>query len=292
MVEQSVPNRAGEPASLIAGIIEDLQRTGYPTEIVAARQMQRRDWYVVHNPSYLDDVEKRSREFDIHALRSSVMREAAENVLIAYMYTRLVVECKKSDKPWVFFTTAEHNTSSRSGRLIQLTSPVRNLFWPESSPHTVIPFDELSSLHHYFHEKERARTFHEPFKNTAQHAPMIYTAILSTIKAVLFYLAQPSMHDVIGLYYPVVIFDGPLFVAKVGQQKEITLEEVQYLQLSHHYTLPAKTRTDWDTEREFIIDIVHESHVDDYLLRMEREHNVIAAKLRSALLRGELSLPK
>ena len=50
-------------------IISELQKTGYPTEIVGASIMQQRGWGVLHNPSYLDDREGQSREFDIQAFR-------------------------------------------------------------------------------------------------------------------------------------------------------------------------------------------------------------------------------
>jgi hypothetical protein len=79
-------------------ILKELHKTGYPTEIIAAAVMKRRGWAVVHNPTYVDDIEHRGREYDIHAGRVYNDGPIQLGVFLA-------AECKKSEKPWVFFTT-------------------------------------------------------------------------------------------------------------------------------------------------------------------------------------------
>jgi len=46
--------------SLEEKILKELEKTGYPTEIVCASVMQSRGWAVVHSPSYLDDLENKA----------------------------------------------------------------------------------------------------------------------------------------------------------------------------------------------------------------------------------------
>jgi hypothetical protein len=55
--------------SLEKKILEDMEKTGYPTEIMSASIMQGRGWEVTHKPSYWDEDERKSREFDIIAFR-------------------------------------------------------------------------------------------------------------------------------------------------------------------------------------------------------------------------------
>jgi hypothetical protein len=94
-------------------ILQELQKTGYPTEIVSASLMQWRGWGVIHNPTYLDDSEDRSREFDIRAYKSFDFEDGRFSIGVY-----LITECKKSEKPWVFFMTPERYLQSRLGQLI------------------------------------------------------------------------------------------------------------------------------------------------------------------------------
>ena len=110
-------------------ILEELRKTGYPTEIVTASIMQNRGWGVLHNPSYLDDIELRSREFDVRAYRQwrvEALPEATNSLTIGVY---LVCESKKSEKPWVFFTTPEEYSSIRNVRRIKQRSKIEHLFW-------------------------------------------------------------------------------------------------------------------------------------------------------------------
>jgi len=79
-------------------IIEDIQKTGYPTEITAASIMQANGWSVVHTPSFWDQEEQKSREIDIQAYRQWPTQSKNWT-----MGVYLIAECKKSEKPWVFF---------------------------------------------------------------------------------------------------------------------------------------------------------------------------------------------
>lgn len=58
-----------EKRSLEESILEELERTGFPTEIVAARTIERCGWSTILNPLYIDPREKVSREFDIRAYK-------------------------------------------------------------------------------------------------------------------------------------------------------------------------------------------------------------------------------
>src|ERR1051325_3030545 len=86
-------------------IKEDVQLTGFPTEIVSASRMLQRDWHVSHNPSFLDEDENKNREFDIWASKDKPVAQFPANGLLLSIC--LLAECKKSNHPWVFFTTPE-----------------------------------------------------------------------------------------------------------------------------------------------------------------------------------------
>jgi hypothetical protein len=76
-----------------------------------------------------------------------------------------MTECKKSDKPWVFFTTPEdHRRDDRLGRIIKWRFGGVQAFTDNRNPESLISDLELRSFHHYFQHGRLARTFHQPFR--------------------------------------------------------------------------------------------------------------------------------
>jgi hypothetical protein len=64
---------------------------------------------------------------------------------------------------------------------------------------------------------------------------MIYSAVMSAIKATIFISKETPISNWLRVFYPVVIFSGSLFEAQVGPEKSTKLISTKYLQLSFHY---------------------------------------------------------
>lgn len=268
--------------SLEKQIVTELQKTGYPTEIVSATVMHQRGWGIIHNPSYLDDVEGASREFDIRAYRGWHFTVGKSTFTVgAY----LISECKKSEKPWVFFVTPESYRRARYGRLIKGQMADKQIFADGDHSDSFITDESLRTFHHYFQRSTLARTFYEPFKSQERsHAPqMIYSAIMSCIKATLFHQQDQLSARWLKIYYPLIIFNGKLFEAQVDSDKNISLAASQHVQLSLSYMLPQRILygSVWEGQQEFIIDIVQEEYLEQFLQLVEDEHAILAEKLRS-----------
>jgi len=257
-------------------IIEDIQKTGYPTEITAASIMQANGWSVVHNPSFWDQEEQKSREIDIQAYRQWPTQSKNWT-----MGVYLIAECKKSEKPWVFFTKDEKYEHSRLGSLIYSRIKGTPLFTSYDQESALIPDKDLLSSHHYFRFERQARTFYEPLKNQdkAAHSAMIYSAVMSAIKATLFRWADASYEKWIGIYYPVIILAGDLFEARIGPGKTISLAKTNHVQLSFHYMQPDPRINSKLSHRQFTIDVVREDHLAQFLKLVEDEHQVIAGNI-------------
>ncbi len=269
--------------SLEQTLLEDIQKTGYPTEIVSASVMQQRGWGIIHNPSYLDDREGRSREFDIRAFRSWSFQTAGRRFIIDVL---LLVECKKSEKPWVFFITPEDHGSPRLGTVIKNHISNRKIFTNRhhGSAECAISDEVLRTFHHYFQKRHLARTFYEPLKSQerADHSQMIYSAVLSCVKATIFHYKDQPSENRLTIYYPVIIFSGNLYEAEVASDKTVNLAHSQHVQLSFNYMLPAPSRTSsvWEGHQRFIVDIVHEDYLGHFLTTIEDEHSDLTQRLR------------
>ncbi len=267
-------------------ILEELQKTGYPTEIVSASVMQQRGWTVIHNPSYLDDSEGRSREFDIRAYRQWRLDASGKKFTIGVY---LITECKKSEKPWVFFITPEEYKFSPLGELIKNHIEGRHVFTGryQNLGESVISDDVLRKFHHYFQKQNLARTFHEPFKGQekADRSQMIYSAVMSSIKATLFHQRDRPAAGWLGIYYPLIIFDGDLFEAQVAPNKVIKLSPSNHIQLLFNYMLPTSSEkaSIWESQQKFIVDVVRENYLDQFLKVIEDEHETLKTYLQQGL---------
>lgn len=270
-------------AKLESDILDDLQRTGYPTEIVAASIMQQRGWGVLHNPSYLDDIEGHSREFDLRAYHAGTEVAPAEPAVGIY----LVTECKKSDKPWVFFTTPEiYDRRRQQGRWIKRNGGPRNLFWSDQGDvPPVIDTDDLFAFHHYFRSHRQARTYHEPFKgrSNAEHAQMIYTAVQAATKATLFLMEDYPIKDWLRIYYPLIVFNGDMFEARVTSVTDIDLLRTDHVQLMYHYMEPRAKRPAQSEPKEhaFVVDVIRMEYLEQFLASIEAEQSAITERLRA-----------
>jgi hypothetical protein len=257
-------------------IREELIKTGFPTEVVSSTIMQGRGWFVMHNPSYLDDAEDRSREFDIRAYKAKKETYHSKEYSVGIY---LVTECKKSDKPWVFFTTPEKHLNSRLGGVIRWRLEKKQAFSDRSNEISLISDSHLRAFHHYFREARLARTFHQVFRKENERSQMIYSAVMSVVKATLFLTRKSFARSEtwLRIYYPLVIFSGDLFEAQVQPNKEIKLLQSKHLQLSFNYFTPEVQQTTYgQSENEFIIDIVHEDYLDEFLKAIEAEHETIS----------------
>jgi hypothetical protein len=283
-------------------VLEEIETTGYPTEIVAASILDSRGWSVLHNPSYFDDEQEQSREFDIRAYRRrKVEFEEQEYNLDIY----LVIECKKSaDKPWVFFTTPQRYDISEADYLLpQIKArgyPNGILYGSMLDQATAIEAEKLLGAHHYFKQPRIARTYFEASKGKGKDGSdktqRIYTAVMSVMKAVLF-LKKGRESNTLGLLYPTIIVNGKMFEAEVALDKSVTITPREHIQLSHRYIQGVKPNatSQWSrpvqyVDHEFIVDVVSDRYLETFLRMIEGEQDTLAVFFTEALQNGLLHL--
>lgn len=167
----------------------------------------------------------------------------------------------------------------------------------------------------FFIASKLARTFYEAFKGkkgsnkkatesnkkategepetqeTTEHFKTIYGAVMSAVKATLFHDKDERKDNWLRIYYPVVIFNGNMFEAQVDDKKEVEILSTKHLQLSFSYKMPvalSKERVGWAPSiwtnyHEFIVDIVHEDYLDEFLQLIEDEQDKLAGILQEKM---------
>ena len=185
--------------------------------------------------------------------------------------------------------TPERYLQSRLGQLIKHNITNKHIFTGIDSSGSFIRDDELREFHHYYQADELARTYYEPFKGheKSNRTNMIYSAVMSSVKATLFNNMYGESHEGwLGIFYPLIIFSGDLYKARVKSDKSVELESADHVQLSFHYTLPIaekRRRSTWGRQLAYIVDIVHEDHLDQFLAMIESEHSLLKDLLSNRL---------
>lgn len=82
----------------INNIISAIAKTGFITEFEVSNDFTNNKWMVINNRYYLDDQTSTQREIDLLAYRISTVEKF-------FVYTVVLVSCKKSDEnSWIFLT--------------------------------------------------------------------------------------------------------------------------------------------------------------------------------------------
>jgi hypothetical protein len=246
----------------IKSIEEDIKKSGFPLEIEVSSVLRKDGWDLRNQAYYMDEDEGKPRAVDIVASKSYFEDFLGHNRLRIL----LIIECKKSQKPWVFFTTPEDRKFSAIPILTikHCANPKlenqRFYKWIMKSLHYALPYGKKRAIVHY-----------EPFK--AGEGREIFEAALQVTKALNFELKQdmetsPKIPITsIGIFFPVIVFDGHLYECQLqnGDTKVLSTDYVQYLR----------------EQRElFIIDVFTKQFLLQYLGIIDKEVEALKASLK------------
>ncbi len=253
---------AEEATDEIHQIEKDMKLSGFPLEIEATAVLKKSGWNVQNQAYYQDKDEGKSRSVDIIATKAWFEDFGAYDRL----NIALVIECKKSVKPWVFFMTP------KDGHLF--TFPfffVKN--FSEPLLHTSASFIRWTEQMHYTSSllKECAVISYEPFKQGKGQE--ILEATHQVTKALNdrleFFHKAPTMAPMkpAFLLYPAIVFDGHIFECK-PQNGDLKLSKSNYVQ----YLM----------DTDFLIDIIGKNFLPDYLKIVDEEITTLKERLKLA----------
>jgi len=88
------------PEDKIKRILRDIEEQGFPLEVRTSEFLEARGWEVTNQAGYTDYEEGKQRTVDIVAEKNLFLRPD-EFTLDLW----LIIECKQSNKPWVFYAS-------------------------------------------------------------------------------------------------------------------------------------------------------------------------------------------
>lgn len=224
-------------------VIEDLERSGFGSEMRAAKVLLEAGWTVLSGANFFDRDRKRTREYDINGTLD--VSRPGENDLLVEAGIRLIAEVKKSTKPWVVFKTPNLR------RLQVSVMRSKPLFGDNAPPKT---YSAMRSMSDPLRERLGWLGYgiHESFKNPTARSRW-YSAFVKTYKAagyeyeldentrIAFETSKrydPEQPTIIRFYRPVILLDGILFSAELDPNGETLLTEIDAASFDHQFRSP------------------------------------------------------
>jgi hypothetical protein len=246
----SAQSGAGEVLDEVAELRGWLAIAGYPHELRVGQSFGRAGWDISHAEYFFDDAEERFREIDLLArmipprpttdderLQAGPRNQgripssagAAVTVSVA-----LVIECKKSQKPWVVFTSPSstkklfyptHFTPYGPGRFAiyrTLTAYSEDAFENEDDPPRELFDDNFLYRLPLFSVGPQVGHGIAMDQGKERGKSQAYEAVESAVRAATYYSRQNanavldrSTREDITIYLPIVILQGSLYECSV-----------------------------------------------------------------------------
>lgn len=248
---------SGKKENLKDFIKKEIKRSGFPLEALSSIILDKNGWDVTPHLLFFNELKECFNEIDIYASKQSKRKEFNDAM------ETLIIECKKQEKkPWVFFRQNKLNTDFST---LNVT--------PESAKES---FSKGFS-HHYYHRRKPCG-YHFPTFVAKGKPDVILDAINHLLDSLNFAQnATSRLNEKYGVrllevFYPVIIFDGELFSARIKPNGDIRITKSRHLQLKVCRAIKepklielSSIEMQWEISREYMIDIVTKDSLDDFL---------------------------
>jgi len=259
-------------------IIDYLEKSGYPLEINATLTLESNGWNVINQSGYLDIESNKWRTIDVIATKNVPLLDSS---VYERLHVSLIIECKKTDKPWVFWV--------REKKGMRIFNPLAavGVIKLESKPWLhPLHYEKLAeSFHYYFPDFDKVGVISFEAFSKKGEGGNIFEAKNQVIKALLYertqtrnFLAMQEAKEKVTkektinlllLTYPVIIFEGHICELEYKGNRP-TLTRSHYVQYLTSFGYP--------TPEEFVIDIVDINFLNNYLKMLDEEAKKLSQK--------------
>ena len=241
-------------------IVEDMEKQGFPLEVKTSEVLEAHDWEVTNQAAYYDSESGKQRTVDIIA-EKDLLKNAKFTIGLF-----LVIECKKSTKPWVFYASdfdlnkPEIRRKAVSSSQFFIHTPAHQKKSGEGLLKSINQF----LLQNHLMSPIFGRLAHIPFEPfTGGQVRSIHKARMQVCNAILDLERRfTRVHEETKFPYPygiilipIIVLDGHLYTYK---NKQLNPEKGLYYYCSY-------------ADYAFMIEIVTEDFFDIYLNTIEEQ---------------------
>ncbi|MBN2059343.1 MAG: hypothetical protein JW882_02905 [Deltaproteobacteria bacterium] len=233
-------------------LLSDIIKTGFPCELRVQRTLESLGWFVTGNAYYLDTDENKGREIDVTANKNCLDTESKPGVEV---WSLLCIEVKKSEKPWVIFSSEEHPIDPVGWGLLHIA---RNL------DARLLSREKIMELHPCQVTSRFGRAGYVAFSGSAE-SPRVFSAVVGAAKAsrarkdkLLPYFEQHG--DIVEIHFvtPIVVVEGPLYECYLEYDGSLQLKQVNRIPYVLNYISPTYN------DGGYLVDIVNADALEEY----------------------------
>lgn len=250
----------------LKSILEGVSSTGFELEYKVSEILRENGWTVINNKYFVDDTQRKVREIDIIGYKVS-------NVLGTFVYTVLLISCKKSEKDvWCLLSKEKDTknpnydwkplnlwTNNINLKYMFETSKWKELYF-DNCPNSLVT-DIYESNDHVFSFQEMNKTSGKP-----QNDKNIYSSIESLMKSMGYYMKNLETRKKDKCLYDfnlISLIDSELVKVRFdGDKKEIvSIDDEKYIS---HYIV----------NNEDVCSRIHFLRFDDFKKRIKKYNEV------------------
>lgn len=235
-------------------VLKDIQKSGFISEMMVNSILIKKGWlFTLCGETFNDKDLNKSREIDIVSYK--VLANEDDSVRVG---VHVVIEVKKSEKPWVVFCQKKEHFFHNLVTLVMLRDS-ENINMDELS------FSDIGENYRHSKSNIYGSAYTEAFKGPSETS-QIYSALITACKAATSYQKKESDASMknnkkqINFYLPIVVLNGKLFQAKLDESGDVEIEETNYCPINLNYS------SDNYSQERFFPEIVtideFESHLD------------------------------
>jgi hypothetical protein len=247
-------------------ILENLLKSSFPLEIECSSILRKRGWYTYNQVNYSDPELHKLRTIDIHAMYAKTI---IVNTTPFIVKLELAIECKKTEDPWVFYTTDSRLLSSQE-KLFDCY--LKKLVFYRLYTKKV---QEIEFWDHFNENHSRGLIPVEPFKKgsskrifrAANQSVKAANDVFINEKAVIFDEKRKREGSRALIVYPVIVVDGTLFSAMLDPSGNLVLEDKDWIV----YDFPMCFIAQRLPMSRILVDVVTRKFFESYLTILEEE---------------------
>ncbi|WP_300978713.1 hypothetical protein [Flavobacterium sp.] len=216
-------------------ILNDIKKSGFLAEMKANQILVKSGWQNTHNAStFLDKDMEKSREIDITTYKNKNDKE--KNISLGI---HLIIEVKKSDKPWIIFCQDRNAPINRG-----LGWGILN--FADNVNRQNLQYNDINLKNRHSNSLMFGTSYYEAFKEPSESS-QVYSALMTSCKASVFKKKQnsweiedkkydPNKNHHVEFFLPIVVLEGLLFQSTLNEIGEIQLNQVNYAPIKLNYS--------------------------------------------------------
>lgn len=246
-------------------ILNDIKKSGFLAEMKTNEILIKNGWKNTHNAeTFLDKDMDKSREIDITTFK--IKNDAEKNISLGI---HLIIEVKKSDKPWIIFSQEKKHISHNGlGWGI--------LHFKDNITRHQLSYNDINLKNRHANSTLFGTSYYEAFKEPSESS-QVYSALMTSCKAAVHEKKQNSWEiddkeydsdkdHHLDFFLPLVILDGIMFQSTLDKNGEINLEQVEYSPIKLNYSSKNYTETN------FYPEIITLNGLKEHLDKIEEWH--------------------